>query len=96
MLVTLHLNAELDALLRGKSPEQFEPSESGKTFQALLSEHALNPTPLFPAAADETFSGIWHVRVPERDAERIVEQVLRIPGVEAAYSKPAEGAPELP
>jgi len=95
MLVTLHLSASLDAELRGNFTGEGRSGKSNSPFSALLTSHALEPSPLFPEAINGTYSSIWHVQVPDKDAKSIVEQFLRIPGMEAAYTKPAESAPDL-
>jgi hypothetical protein len=68
---------------------------ASSALQKLIAAHALAPEPLFETPLEPTFSGIWHMRVPERDADSILAELLRIPGVEAAYSKTEDALPEF-
>jgi hypothetical protein len=80
-----------DTVLQSQAPSDV----ASGALQKLIKTHALALEPLFEAPIEESFSGIWHMRVPEQDAESIVAELLRIPGVEAAYSKPEDAPPEF-
>lgn len=99
IIITIHLNALLDAELR-------RPSASGtvtpgaapafREFQQLIAADHVQPSPLFPDTQVVGFAPIWHVAVPDQNAAALVARLAQTPGVEAAYSKPDDALPSIP
>jgi hypothetical protein len=95
MVITVHLSAALDADLRKMNSASGKFTDTSRAFRQLLATHALKPEPLFASHQQPTHAGIWHVVVPDNDTGTIVKQLLNTPGVEAAYTKPADDLPTL-
>ena len=93
MIITIHLNAALDANCRKTDLAKGKSIDALTAFRELLDLYALKPEPLFVNNQPPKYPGIWHVVAPGSDTETIVQQLLNIPGVEAAYAKPVDDLP---
>jgi hypothetical protein len=91
--ISIHLTAELDAELRKVKTRAEKPSAAAARLRELLKTYTLELRPLFPNQTDLTSPGIWHVACPEEEAAEVIRKLLSTPGVEGAYTKPAEGLP---
>lgn len=91
MIVTIHLSKELDAGLR-------QPVKVPGELNEYLAQHKLVPRALFPNTGDiaPERERIWLITCDDAKVTDVVEDLLAIPGVEAAYMKPQDELPEPP
>ena len=96
MMITINLSAALDAELRSAKQQIGDGANASREFHALLIAHGLKPVPLFPDARVAGFAPIWHLSVPDQDAQALAARLASTPGVEASYSKPQDELPSPP
>jgi hypothetical protein len=87
--VSIHLSRELDAGLR-------QPAVEPGVLDEFLAQHGLVPQALFPNTRQVAPERIWQIACEDGKAAGIVDKLLAIPGVEAAYMKPQDELPDLP
>lgn len=86
--VSIHLSRALDAGLRQSAMAPGELND-------LLAHHGLAPQALFPNTREVAPEPIWQIACKDEEAADIVKELLAIPGVEAAYTKPPDELPDL-
>ena len=94
--ISIHLSPEDPR--RGGRKGSASPGRTAKAsslpaaLHAIAKKHGLDMTPLFPGTESLT----WQTEAPAKDAEGIVDELLKTPGIDGAYIKPAESPPRAP
>ena len=92
VIVQLRQDAAIELKHReGTSPEL---TEETKALQDAAAELKVRLEPLHPGQAHPSLSSYFTVEVPDqKTSEKVIDRLLRIPIVEAAYVKPDEQLP---
>ena len=90
MQIVVQLEAGTARLFRQQRREAAAANELAQ----VLAQSGLTLQALHPNSGDPVLSGFFHIDVQDQDiAARVIERLLQVPGVEAAYLKPRDEAP---
>ena len=94
--ISIHLSPEAPQRAGSKGAasagSRAKASPLPAALNAIAKKHGLDMLPLFPGTESLT----WQTEAPAKDAEGIVDELLKTPGIDGAYIKPAESPPRAP
>jgi hypothetical protein len=87
--ISVQLRSDLALALHGAGEATPEADELGRRAEEL----GVHLDPVHPGETDPLLAPFFVVHAPDEDAERIRSELESLPGVEAAYFKPAAELP---